>query len=308
MIISPFIIKAVKEFAIHAIKKTAHSQLDKHLEHAPAPRPLTETERQYLANKTQCDLLSVRLQQEQTLLQAERLELEHQYLVRKDEREQLALTIQREQLEWQKQSHQAQIEQSKQQIQAEFDKNRWAGIWSREELLTILQNSAQRHQLLLLLSEPKITDNCPDTFKHDLPTDVPNELKVFMQHHYPFDHNPHPVQFFGRFFEKSVFDTHVKQYENLLHDSVPTIVLYSEMSSSKFYLHSHAWGFGEHALNETCALNWSDSAKQLMADGLDKDEAHTPSVKSSLLYIPPLPAFTLTCITCTLTLCISRVY
>ena len=141
-------------------------------------------------------------------------------------------------------------------------------------MLTLLQNSAQRHQLLLLLSEPKITDNCPDTFKHDLPTDVPNELKVFMQHHYPFDHNPHPVQFFGRFFEKSVFDTHVKQYENLLHDSVPTIVLYSEMSSSKFYLHSHAWGFGEHALNETCALNWSDSAKQLMADGLDKDEAH----------------------------------
>ena len=113
MIISPFIIKAVKEFAVHAIKKTAHSQLDKHLEHAPAPRPLTETEKKYLANKTQCDQLSVRLQQEQTLLQAERLELERQYLVRKDEREQLALIIQREQMDWQKQVHQAQIEQSK---------------------------------------------------------------------------------------------------------------------------------------------------------------------------------------------------
>jgi|GEM_PF-2069305 len=259
------LLEEIRKFAIHAAKKAAHSQLDKHLEHPTAPRPLTETERQYLANKIECDQLNVKLQHDQTQLQAARLELDRQ-------RAQLELAIQREQLDFQKQQHLAHIEQSKQQIQAEFDKDRWAGIWSRDELLNILHSSSQHHHVLLLLSEPKIANNCPDKFKDDLPIEIPSELKMFMQNHYPFNH-AHPVQFFGRFFEKSVFDTHVKQYENLLRDSVPTVVLFSEMSSSKLYLHSHAWGFGAHVLNETCVLNWSDSVEQFIADGLSENQA-----------------------------------
>ncbi len=199
--------------------------------------------------------------------------LERKYLEKKDQREQIALEIQREQLRLQAHIHKENIELSLKQIQADYDKDRWAGILSRDETVDVLRSSQEKHHLLMLLSEPEISPSCPDSFKHDLPIAVRNELKQFMQSEYPFQNELYPVQFFGKFFESRIFDAHVKQFERLL-NSVPTVVLYSQMTDENLYLHIHGWGFGDITLTETCTFNWEAVYEQFHKEGTSDKDAY----------------------------------
>jgi tetratricopeptide (TPR) repeat protein len=199
--------------------------------------------------------------------------LERRYLAEKDKRELIALEIQREQLHLQTLIHKENIELSLKQIQADYDKDRWAGILSRDETVDVLRSSQEKHHLLMLLSEPEISPSCPDSFKNDLPIAVRNELKQFMQSEYPFQNELYPVQFFGKFFESRIFDAHVKQYERLL-NSVPTVVLYSQMTDENLYLHIHGWGFGDISLTETCTFNWEAIYEQFHKEGGNDKDAY----------------------------------
>jgi len=199
--------------------------------------------------------------------------LERRYLAEKDKREQITLEIQREQLRLHTQIHKENIELSLKQIQADYDITRWAGILSRDETLDVLRSSQEKHHLLMLLSEPEVSRSCPDSFIHDLPIAVRNELKQFMQEEYPFQNELYPVQFFGKFFESRIFDAHVKQYERLL-TGVPTVVLYSQMTDENLYLHIYGWGFGDITLTETCTFNWEAIYEQLHNEGASDKETY----------------------------------
>ncbi|MFZ2725346.1 MAG: DUF1566 domain-containing protein [Methylococcaceae bacterium] len=216
-------------------------------------------------------------------------DLEKRYLTVQENRDVITLELQHEQLRLQSQYHAKKIELGLKKIQADYDKEHWVGILSRDETIDILQSSKDRHHLLMLLSEPEVSISCPDTFKHDLPMAVRNELKQFIQVHYPFTHDLYPVQFFGKFFENKVFDAHVKQYERLL-ASVPTVVLYSQMTDENLYLHIYGWGFGV-PLTETCTLNWEEMYLKLEQDGLTEKQAYRAVRKIMIALHQALAAF-----------------
>jgi len=220
----------------------------------------------------------------------ELIALENRYLLEQNNREQIALEIQREHLHLQSQIHRDQIELGLRKIQADYDKDRWQGILSRDETIEILRTSQEKHHLLMLFSEPEISSSCPDAFKHDLPIAVRNELKQFMQRHYPFQHDLYPVQFFGKFFEHSIFDTHVKQHERLL-SNVPTVVLYSQMTNKHLYLHIYAWGFGNNVLTETCALNWKEIYQQCAKQNIHDDEIYEAITETMIALHQAFAAF-----------------
>jgi hypothetical protein len=113
-------------------------------------------------------------------------------------------------LEFERQKEANQIKLKLNEIQANWDRENWSGILSREEMQSILLEGAQRHRLLMLASPPDVSPDCPVTFLNNLQKDVRGELKEFLENNYPPDSDC-PVEFYGKFFKASVFDTEVKQ-------------------------------------------------------------------------------------------------
>ena len=156
-------------------------------------------------------------------------------------------------------------------IQADYDLAHWSGLLSRNETVQLLTRAQAKPRLLLILSEPDVSPNCPDTFRHDFPREARAEVKQFVEHHYPLGSELYPVEFFGKLFKFSVFDTEVKQLESLL-AGVPAVVLYSDFTDEKLYLHLYAWGW-DKPLSETVDWNWEESKDALLADGLSEKQA-----------------------------------
>ncbi|MCX7112872.1 MAG: formylglycine-generating enzyme family protein [Proteobacteria bacterium] len=203
---------------------------------------------------------------------------EHRYLEAKNHREDRALELQEYGLELQKlhlrlrhQQHQETIALSLQKIQADHDLVHWSGLMSRDETLNLLSRSQDSHRLLLILSEPDVSPSCPDSFRNDFPREARAEVKQFVEQYYPQSNELYPVEFFGKFFKSTVFDTQVKQLENLL-AAVPTAVLYSDLTDEKLYLHLHCWGFPQ-PVAETIAWNWEEAKDKLVSGGLSEKQA-----------------------------------
>jgi len=142
---------------------------------------------------------------------------------------------------------------------------------SRDETLQLLTRAQAKHRLLLILSEPNVSPSCPESFRHDFPREARAEVKQFIEHHYPLGQALYPVEFFGKFFKSSVFDTETKQLESLL-AGVPTVVLYSDLTDEKLYLHLYAWGLPE-PLSETIAWNWEAAKEKLESEGQAEKQA-----------------------------------
>jgi formylglycine-generating enzyme required for sulfatase activity len=116
-----------------------------------------------------------------------------------------------------------------------------------------------------------VSDSCPEAFRHDLRLVARNEVKRFVERHFPLDDALRPVEFLGKFFRSAVFDTEVKQLENLL-AAVPTVVLYSDLSDEKLYLHLRAWGLPQ-PVADTVAWDWEEALEALKAQGLSEKQA-----------------------------------
>ncbi len=137
--------------------------------------------------------------------------------------------------------------------------------------MQLLTRAQAKHRLLLILSEPDVGPSCPEGFRHDFPREARAEVKQFIEHHYPLGQALYPVEFFGKFFKSSVFDTETKQLENLL-AGVSAVVLYSDLTDEKHYLHLYAWGLPE-PLSETIAWNWEEAKEKLEAEGKTEKQA-----------------------------------
>lgn len=196
---------------------------------------------------------------------------ETRYLQAKGDREERALELQKLHLDMQRQQHREDLALALKKIQADHDLARWSGLLSRDETLHLLTQAEIRHRLLLILSEPEVSPSCPPSFIHDFPHEARAEVKQFIEQAYPLRSELYPVEFFGKFFKGSVFDTEVKQLQNLL-AAVPTVVMYSNLTDEKLYLHLHAWGFPE-PVAETFTWNWEEAKETLEQQGMTEKQA-----------------------------------
>jgi len=157
------------------------------------------------------------------------------------------------------------------EIQANYDVQHWAGILSREETIDILKQGQQENRFLILLSPPDVSPSCPLTFQHDLGKTLRGKVKEFVETYYPRN-SAFPVQFFGKFFKSSIFDTEAVQLENLL-SPVPTAVIFSDLTNKELLLHIHVWGMMGGKLSLSSSFEWKAEYKKLLAEGKDEEEA-----------------------------------
>jgi len=165
-----------KEVATHVLGHVLGHKATKHLESGH----LSSTENQYLAVRGQLAELSAH-HEDSLALQEQRLALEKQALAVQTElsREYLAhlRTVQQEDIK-------ARVEK----IQADYDNQHWAGVLSRQETLNLLsQTAASQARLLMVVSQPDVSETCPAAFRHDLGREVRGKLKGFVEKHYPVD-------------------------------------------------------------------------------------------------------------------------
>jgi WD domain, G-beta repeat len=155
------------------------------------------------------------------------------------------------------------------QIQVIWDRDNWFSNLSRQETEQILQQ--QQHRLLLLVAPAKISEDCPDSFRHNLNIELPAKLRAFLNQHYPQHGDLCPVQFYGDYFKKPISDIDVERLQTVL-SPVPTAILYSDISDYEVNFHVGFWG----VINQNVSLvamrawNWEEVYHQLEAEGQDE--------------------------------------
>ncbi len=198
-------------------------------------------------------------------------EAQHRYLVAQNDREERGLELQQLHLKLLHQQHQQDIALGLQKIQADHDITHWPVQMSRHETVQLLTQAQAKHRLLLFLSKPDVSPSCPETFRDDLHREARAKVKQFLEQHYPLSDPLQPVEFFGKFFQSSVFDTEVKQLQNLL-PGMSAVVLYSDLTDEMFYLHLYAWGLPE-PLSGMVEWNWEEAKDKLEASGVAEKQA-----------------------------------
>lgn len=169
------------------------------------------------------------------------------------------------------------------EIQAHWDRENWSGILSRSEMQQILAAGQKRHRLLLLVSPPDISEDCPEAFVRNLQMDVRGALKQFLEEHYPVSDDSCSVEFYGKFFKASVFDVEVKQLESLL-APIPTAVIYSDITDEVVRLHIRLWGI-ERPFSLTIPWNWEQAKNALTSNERVSEKDALRVVRQSIVRI-----------------------
>ncbi|MEG5014625.1 MULTISPECIES: serine/threonine protein kinase [unclassified Microcoleus] len=158
------------------------------------------------------------------------------------------------------------------EIQTIWDKDTWFSKLNREETKQILLQ--QQHRLLILLSPPKISKRCPETFCEDLPIEM-RSVGDFLRQHYPQQDVLRPVKFYSDYFTESIGDIDVERLQRIL-SPVPTTILYSDISDYAVTFRVGFWGFlnsQEVSLFSTKVFEWEEAKDALLASGVSEKKA-----------------------------------
>ncbi|MBD1884102.1 serine/threonine protein kinase [Microcoleus vaginatus] len=158
------------------------------------------------------------------------------------------------------------------EIQTIWDKDTWFSKLNREETKQILLQ--QQHRLLILLSPPKISKRCPETFCEDLPIEM-RSVGDFLRQHYPQQDVLRPVKFYSDYFTESIGDIDVERLQRILFP-VPTTILYSDISDYAVTFRVGFWGFlnnQEVSLFSTKVFDWEEAKDALLASGVSEKKA-----------------------------------
>ena len=158
------------------------------------------------------------------------------------------------------------------EIQTIWDKDTWFSKLNREETKQILLQ--QQHRLLILLSPPKISKRCPETFCEDLPIEM-RSVGDFLRQHYPQQDVLRPVKFYSDYFTESIGDIDVERLQGIL-SPVPTTILYSDISDYAVTFRVGFWGFlnnQEVSLFSTKVFDWEEAKDALLASGVSEKKA-----------------------------------
>jgi len=196
---------------------------------------------------------------------ARRLELQEQ-----EQRDRLKLAALQRDLMRELQAKDIQVKLA--EIQTIWDKDTWFSKLNREETKQILLQ--QQHRLLILLSPPKISKRCPETFCEDLPIEMRN-VGDFLRQHYPQQDVLRPVKFYSDYFTESIGDIDVERLQRIL-SPVPTTILYSDISDYAVTFRVGFWGFlnnQEVSLFSTKVFDWEEAKDALLASGVSEKKA-----------------------------------
>ena len=196
---------------------------------------------------------------------ARRLELQEQ-----EQRDRLKLAALQRDLMRELQAKDIQIKLA--EIQTIWDKDTWFSKLNREETKQILLQ--QQHRLLILLSPPKISKRCPETFCEDLPIEM-RSVGDFLRQHYPQQDVLRPVKFYSDYFTESIGDIDVERLQRIL-SPVPTTILYSDISDYAVTFRVGFWGFlnnQEVSLFSTKVFDWEEAKDALLASGISEKKA-----------------------------------
>ncbi|MEG5163801.1 serine/threonine protein kinase [Microcoleus sp. AT3-A2] len=158
------------------------------------------------------------------------------------------------------------------EIQTIWDKDTWFSKLNREETKQILLE--QQHRLLILLSPPKISKRCPETFCEDLPIEM-RSVGDFLRQHYPQQDVLRPVKFYSDYFNESIGDIDVERLQRIL-SPVPTTILYSDISDYAVTFRVGFLGFlnnQEVSLFSTKVFDWEEAKDGLLASGVSEKKA-----------------------------------
>jgi WD40 repeat protein len=160
------------------------------------------------------------------------------------------------------------IEIKQKEIQGMFDQQKWPGILSRDEIQRIFRDEQTKPRLLMLVPPPDISDDFSVSFRDSLKKEIRNQLKLFLEKYYPLTSEFCPVEFYGKYFERSIFDAEVKQLETIL-SSVPTAIIYTDITDHEVYFNVKFWGLQEPVSLSFEPWDWEEYKEQLQADGND---------------------------------------
>lgn len=240
-------------------------------------RALEISERELQLKQQTFQLAKQRLKQEGQIAETQRQQVERALELREQELQILAeeraekIRLSYLHLQILQQNKAIEIDLHLSTIQANWDQENWSGVLSRAEMKQILLEGREKPRLLMLVSPPDI-EGCSD-FDIHLHKDVRGELKSFIENYYPLDSDLCPVEFYGRFFKRSVFDIEVKQYEKDL-APIPTVIIYSDVTDKKIFFYIHYWGFIE-GVPLTLSWNWREERDKLETEGKTEDESNS---------------------------------
>lgn len=193
-----------------------------------------------------------------------RIQLQEQEL---EDRGKLSL-LQRELLrEWQGKAIQMQLNE----ISMLWDKDAWFSKLSLSDTEQILQR--QQHRFLLLVSPPRISQDCPDSFHNNLPLEL-RKVGEFININYPIYKELRPVEFYSDYFKDAISDIDVRRLQPIL-AFVPTAIIYSDISDYEVNLRVGFWASQNNQvfLLPTLAWNWEKVQEELEASGYSQKES-----------------------------------
>jgi GUN4-like len=173
-------------------------------------------------------------------------------------------------LEWQAN----QIQHNLKDIRKAFEVRNLASIFSQEQSYHILNEGQKKYRLVVLVSPPNVSPNCPSSLQHDLPIELPEKLKAFLHRDYPSNSYLSPVGFYSDYFIRSITDAHILQLQQIL-AHVPTLVLHSKITDYEVYFQVNFW----HPQNSNIASismpawNWEEVKESLLAAEYDEIRA-----------------------------------
>lgn len=157
------------------------------------------------------------------------------------------------------------------EIQMLWHKDAWFSNISLPDTEQILQR--QQHRFLLLVSPPRISKDCPDSFHNNLQIEL-RKVGEFIDQNYPNYQQVRPVEFYSDYFKDSISDIDVKRLQQIL-AFVPTAIIYSDISDYEVNLRVGFWGPQNNQvfLLPTLAWNWEKVQEELAASGYGQKES-----------------------------------
>ncbi|MBD2353737.1 PD40 domain-containing protein [Tolypothrix sp. FACHB-123] len=282
------IIGAVVNFVIPAAEKIISAFIDNKFskeDKRNLPVKVQEIRQDQRIRQAEIDYYNRREVREKELLQIQelRLKADMQIAAAKAEREERALQLKQEELEDKRklsalyldlirEKTAKEIELQQKEIQAIFDQQRWPGVLSRDEAQRIFIDEQKKPRLLMLVPPPDISEDFPISFRDSLNKEIRNQLKIFSEKYYSLQGDLCPVEFYGKYFERSVFDAEVKQLETIL-SAVPTAIIYTDVTDHEVYFNVRFWGLQEPVSLSFEPWNWEEVKKELEEAGNDEKQS-----------------------------------
>lgn len=165
----------------------------------------------------------------------------------------------------------AEIQMRDKELQARYDQGRWVSVFSRDEVKLIFGNEQSQHRLLMLVPVPDMPETLSLSFRDSLKKELRNQLKSFMEKYFPLDNDTCPVEFYGKYFERAVFDAEIKQLESIL--PVPTAVIYTDITDHQVYINIRLSGLDKILSFSSEAWDWEQEKQNWQTQGFDETQS-----------------------------------